>query len=128
LGLKNGSLGSYDLDTYTNTSKEPRTRASAKVTREGRPASRKYSTEELEAQVAGPSGGRRCIALQVRHIDGTPAMLLMGDSCAECRTFRAGMPVRPVTPPPSSVPTDTDDTLLDDLERPRKPSSSAWPD
>jgi hypothetical protein len=63
-------------------------------------------------------GSKHCIAVQLRDVDGTPAMLLMGDSCPACREFRAAMPVRPVAPPSSSVPTGdvttTDDILFDE--------------
>jgi hypothetical protein len=79
-------------------------------------AAREVQMERITSQLDRVVGSKHCIAVQLRDVDGTPAMLLMGDSCPACREFRAAMPGRPVAPPPSSVSTDDTDTTDDILE------------
>jgi hypothetical protein len=64
-------------------------------------AAREVATQRLTAALDRVAGSTRCVALQVRDTDGTPAMLLMGDSCSTCRLFRSQIP--PPPPPPPST-------------------------
>ena len=70
--------------------------------RRARDRRRGSSADALAARLDRMTG--LCIAVQLRSVDGTPAMLLMGDDCAACRAFRAGIPVVEPRPVPRSAP------------------------
>jgi hypothetical protein len=78
---------------------------------------RRTSTDplaDLQRRVDAATGGQ-CTAVQLRSVDGTPAMLLMGDGCAACTAFRAQIPPRVAAKPKAIAFTDTDDPLEEDL-------------